>query len=254
MTRILIIAGNTFREVIRDRIFYILLFFAIVLILISKALGWISIENDTRIIANFSLASINIFALLVTVFLGATLVYKEVEKRTLYSVLAKDVGRHHFVLGKYLGLLGTAWICVAGMGVIFFLYLLAMGGAPTAAMLLALYGVLLELTVITAVSLLFSSVTSPVLSAIITFVLFLAGHSVENIRMFLAESKDDPSDAFFVAAYYVLPNLENFNFKNFVGADRLPEAGHVLLVTLYGAVYAAVLLVVTLMVYRRKDF
>jgi len=254
MYRMFIIAGNTFREVIRDRIFYVLLFFAVALIAVSKALGWISIEHDTRVIANISLASINLFALLITVFLGANLVYKEIEKRTLHSVLAKDIRRWQFVLGKYLGLLGTAYLCVAGMGVIFFFYLLGMGGSPTWAMVLALYGILLELMLITAVSLLFSSLTSPILSAIITFVLFLTGHYMEVIRKFLAESKDDPSDILFVFAYSVLPNLENFNFKNYVGTPGFPEAEHVLLSTLYGIVYTGLLLLITLVVYRRKDF
>ncbi|MHC5036132.1 MAG: ABC transporter permease [Planctomycetota bacterium] len=233
MSRILVIAGNTFREVIRDRIFYILIFFAILLIVLSKALGWISIEHDERVITNLSLAAVHIFALMITVFLGTNLVYKEVEKRTLYSVLAKDVRRWQFLLGKYFGLLGTAYLCVAGMGIIFFAYLLVMGGLPTGMMVLALYGILLELMLITSISLLFSSVTSPVLSAFITFALFLTGHSMED---------------------YVLPNLENFNFKNFVGAPNGPALEHVLLSTGYAVFYTAILIAITLVIYRKKDF
>ena len=254
MSRILAIAGNTFREVIRDRIFYILIFFAVGLIVLSKALGWISIEHDTRVIANLSLASINLFALLVTVFLGTHLVYKEVEKRTLYSVLAKDVRRWQFVLGKYFGLLATAALCVAGMGGIFFLYLLVMGGQPTGAMVLALYGILLELLIITALSLLVSGLTSPILSAFIVFVMFLTGHSVEVVRKFVVEMKYEASDLPLMVAYWIIPNLSNCNFKNFVGSDVLPDGNHVLLSTLSAGVYSGALLVLTLLVYRRKDF
>ncbi|MHC5080430.1 MAG: ABC transporter permease [Planctomycetota bacterium] len=254
MSRILVIAGNTFREVIRDRIFYILIFFAILLIVLSKALGWISIEHDERVITNLSLAAVHIFALMITVFLGTNLVYKEVEKRTLYSVLAKDVRRWQFLLGKYFGLLGTAYLCVAGMGIIFFAYLLVMGGLPTGMMVLALYGILLELMLITSISLLFSSVTSPVLSAFITFALFLTGHSMEVVRKFVKELEFDAPDPLLTFAYYVLPNLENFNFKNFVGAPNGPALEHVLLSTGYAVFYTAILIAITLVIYRKKDF
>ncbi|MHC4598233.1 MAG: ABC transporter permease [Planctomycetota bacterium] len=254
MSRIVAIAGNTFREVIRDRIFYIIIFFAVGLIVVSKALGWISIEHDTRVIANLSLASINLFALLVTVFLGTNLVYKEVEKRTLYSVLTKDVRRYQFVLGKYFGLLATATLCVAGMGAIFFLYLLVMGGKPTAAMGLALYGILLELLIITALSILVSGLTSPILSAFIVFVLFLTGHSVEVVRKFVVEMKYEASDLPLMIAYWTIPNLENCNFKNFVGSPHSPEAKFVLFSTLYAVVYSGALMAVALVIYRRKDF
>ncbi|MHC4780113.1 MAG: ABC transporter permease [Planctomycetota bacterium] len=254
MSRILAIAGNTFREVIRDRIFYIIIFFAVALIALSKALGWISIEHDTRVIANLSLAAINLFALLITIFLGTNLVYKEIEKRTLYSVLAKDVRRWQFVLGKYLGLLGTSYLCVAGMGAIFFFYLLVMGGTPDWAMVLALYGILLELMLITAISLLFSSVTSPILSACITFALFLTGHTIEVVRKFVDEMAFDSSDPLLMVAYYVIPNLENFNFKNFVGAPQLPEGRFLLFSTLYALVYSGILMAITLVIYRKKDF
>lgn len=254
MSRILVIAGNTFREVIRDRIFYVLVFFAAVLIAVSKALGWISIGHDTRVIADFSLAAIQLLAMTITVFLGANLVYKEIEKRTLYSVLSKDVGRWQFVLGKYAGLVATASLCVVGMGAIFFLYLLAMGGTPTGAMGVALYGILLELALVTALSLFLSSLTSPILAAIATFVLFLAGHSVEIIRDYMTVTQKGDSDLLLLVSYYVLPNLENFNFKNYVGAPAPPPGEFILLATAYGVVYAGALLALTLLVYRRKDF
>ncbi len=254
MSRILVIAVNTFREVIRDRIFYILLFFAVVLIAISKALGWISIGYDERVIADFSLAAITLFSLLITVFLGTNLVYKEVEKRTIYSVLSKDLRRWQFLLGKYVGLLATASFCVVGMGVIFMVYLVAMGGTPTGAMVLALYGILLELMLITAISLLFSSVASPILSAFITFALFLTGHSMEAILEFLEVTRPGKVDPLLRFAYHVLPNLENFNFKNFVGAPESPEASFVLFSTLYALVYSGALLAITLVLYRKKDF
>jgi ABC-type transport system involved in multi-copper enzyme maturation permease subunit len=256
MGKIIAIAGNTFREVIRDRVLYIIAFFAAALIGLSKALGWISIDHDLKVIADFSLAGIDGFALLVTVFLGTTLVYKEVEKRTLYSVLAKDIVRPQFVLGKYLGLFGTAVLCVAGMGAIFFVYLLVMGGRPTAAMALALYGIVLELMLITSISLLLSSLASPVLSAIITFALYLTGHSMEVLRKFIVELEygGKTGDWFLTFAYNVLPNLENFNFKNYVSGAALPDAGFVLFSTLYALVYSCVLLAVTLAVYQTKDF
>lgn len=254
MKRTAVIALNTVREVVRDRIFYILVFFAVLLIAVSKALGWISIDQDVKIIRDFSLAAIQLFVLLVTIFLGTNLVYKEVDKRTIYTILSKDIRRWQFVLGKYAGLWATAILCVAGMSAVFLLYLLLLGGSPDAAILLALYGIVLELAVITSLSLLLSSLTSPVLSAFLTLGLFGVGHSVDVLRRFTEELAYDSVEPLARAAYYLLPNLENFNYKTYVGSGRLPPAGDVLGATAYAAVLSAVFLALTLLVYRKRQF
>jgi ABC-type transport system involved in multi-copper enzyme maturation permease subunit len=248
------IAQNTVREIVRDKVFYILVFFALSLIALSKALGWISMQQDVKVIQDIALAAINLFVLLITIFLGTNLVYKEVEKRTIYSVLSKDVGRWQFVLGKALGLWATAVLCVAGMSATAVLYLVLLGGTLEPAFFLALYGIVLELGLITSISLLFSSLTSPVLSAFITFAFYVAGHSVEVLRKFVDEALARGFDPVAEFVYYALPNLENSNFKMFVGSPDLPEAGHVLWATVYTAVYSAVLIGLTLVVYRRKSF
>jgi len=254
MGKVAVIALNTVREVVRDKVFYILLFFAVLLIAVSKALGWISMDQDVKVIKDLSITAINLFVPLITVFLGTNLVYKEVEKRTLFTILSKDIGRWQFVLGKYFGLLSAAVLCVLGMSGVFFLYLLLMGGDLEASLFLAIYGIVLELTLITSISLLFSSLTSPILSAFITFVFYLLGHSVEVLRKFVEEYEYKGFEPVARAVYYLLPNLENSNFKLFVGSSQLPEAGHVVWATVYVVGYSAVLLGLTLLVYRRKSF
>jgi len=254
MGRIAAIAMNTVREVMRDRVFYILVFFAILLIATSKALGWISMDQDVKVIQDFSLAAIHLFVLLITIFLGTNLVYKEVEKRTIYTILSKDIRRWHFVLGKYFGLLGTALLCVAGMSAVFFVYLLILGGRWETSLFLAIYGMVLELALITSLSLFFSSLTSPVLSAFLTLSIYMVGHSVDVLRKFVEELNYESFDFIATSIYYLLPNLENVNFKMYVGSGHLPETGEVALASLYMLVYTAILLGLTLLIYRRKQF
>ncbi len=254
MGKVIAIAGNTVREVVRDKVFYILVFFAVLLIAVSKALGWISMEQDVKVMKDFSIAAINLFVLLITIFLGTTLVYKEIDKRTIYTILSKDVGRWQFVLGKYFGLLAAASMCMAGMTAVFIVYLLVMGGGVEASLFLAVGGMLLELMLITSVSLLFSGLTSPVLSAFITFCFFLLGHSVEVLRKFVEEFEFQGLEPMANAIYYLFPNLENCNFKMYVGSGTLPEAAHVLWAAAYAAGYSAALIGITLVIYRRKDF
>jgi Cu-processing system permease protein len=252
--RVVAIAGNTFREVKRDRVLYLLVFFALVLMALGRALGWISIEEDVKLVIDLSLAAISLFALLITIFLGASLIYKEVDKRTLYTILSKDVGRTEFVLGKFLGLLGTFAVCILLMGAAFAVNVLLCGGTLNATMGAALYGLLLELTVITAFSIAFAMVTSPILSAIVTLAFYLVGHSTEILRKF----SENPAHAGFrplaTALYYVLPNLENFNLR-YEAAYALPvPAVRLLLMTGYAVLFAGIFLGAASLVFGRKSF
>ena len=248
------IALNTYREVKRDRVLYLLLFFALALMALSQALGWISIEEDVKLVTDLSLAAVSIFALLITIFLGANLIYKEIDKRTLYTILAKDVSRAEFVVGKFLGLLGTFTVCLLLMGAAFYVNLTISGGTVNPTMGAAVYALLLELTVITSFSIFFALLTSPILSAICTLAFYLVGHSTETLRSFTAVPGREALRPFADALYYVLPNLDNFNLR-YEASYAIPiEATRLLAMTVYAALVAAVFLGAAIVVFNRKNF
>jgi Cu-processing system permease protein len=251
---VIAIAANTFREVKRDRVLYLLVFFALILMALGQALGWISIEEEVKLVTDLSLAAISVFALLITIFLGASLIYKEVDKRTLYTILSKDVGRTQFVLGKFFGLLGTFAVCILLMGSAFAANVLLCGGSLNPTMAAALYALLLELTVITAFSIAFALVTSPILSAICTLAFYLVGHSTEILVKFTAGPAHAGFRPFAKALYYVIPNLENFNLR-YEAAYAIPvPAVRLLLMTGYAVVVSGLLLAFASAVFSRKSF
>src|SRR5205085_6302839 len=176
--RISAIAFNTFREAIRDRVLYNLILFALLLVSSAVLFGQISIGIERIVVINLSLTSISIFGVLIAIFIGIGLVSKEIDKRTLYTVLAHPVRRWQFIVGKFFGLAGTLAVNTSLMAIGFFAALLYVAHrlAPTdLTLLVAIYFIVLQLVVLTAVALLFSSFSSPVLSAVMTFALFIIG-------------------------------------------------------------------------------
>jgi ABC-type transport system involved in multi-copper enzyme maturation permease subunit len=251
---VLTIAGNTFREVKRDKVLYLLVFFALVLMILGRVLGWISIEETIKLVVDLSLAAISVFGLLITIFLGASLIYKEIEKRTLYTILSKDVGRTEFLLGKFLGLLALFAVCIALMGVAFLLNVLLCGGSLNGTMFLALYALFLELTVITAFSIAFAMVTSPILSAICTLAFYFVGHATETLVEFTAGGKNPGFKPFAMALYYVFPNLENYNIRTEAAYGLSVGFERIALMTGTAVLFSALFLGVAALVFRRKSF
>ncbi len=248
------IAFNTFREVKRDRVLYLLLFFAVGLMALSQALGWISIEEDVKLVTDLSLAAVSVFALLITIFLGANLIYKEIDKRTLYTILAKDVSRAQFIIGKFLGLLGTFTICLLLMGGAFVINLMISGGSVNATMGAAVYALLLELTVITSFSIFFALLTSPILSAICTLAFYLVGHSTETLRSFTEVKGREGLRPIANALYYALPNLENFNLRYEASYAMPIEASRLLAMTGYAALISSIFIGAAIVIFNRKNF
>src|SRR5207253_11226608 len=156
MNRITVIALNTFRETLRDKILYNLVFFGLLLIGSSILLSTLTIGEQVKIIEDIGLASINLFGVIIAIFVGIGLVSKEIEKRTIYSIIAKPVPRYLFLLGKYSGLALTLFVNVSIMAAGFFLALLASGVTVQLALLKAIGLIFMELLVITAVAVLFS--------------------------------------------------------------------------------------------------
>jgi len=263
MNSVLVIAQNTFRENVRDKVLYNLILFALILIISSLLIGQLSLGNEVRIILDLGLASISVFGMLIAVFLGIGLVYKELDKRTVYALLAKPVHRHAFILGKYLGLLLTLLVNVAIMTAGLALALLYHGGASWGALVRlvpAVFMIFLSLAMVTALALLFSTFSTPALSALFTFLLWVAGHFGKDLLRFGEIAQSAVLRWISVGAYYVLPNFSVFTIADsrYITRDATyPLAADPLLVggaALYCVLYCAVVLSLAVLVFLRRDF
>ncbi len=263
LRRVLAIAGNTYRENIRDRVLYNLILFALIMILSSLALGKLTLGNEDKVITDLGLSSISVFGMLIAIFIGIGLVYKELEKRTVYALLAKPVHRYEWILGKYAGLLFTLLVNVAIMTVglaLAMMYTGHIGAGGYLRLLPAVYLIFLSLALITALALLFSTFSTPALSALFTFFLWVIGHFGKDLLSFGEITESAPVRWLCRALYYVIPNLANFKILD--SRSILQNAGYfqpidpvsILLATIYCIVYCGILISLATLIFMRRDF
>jgi ABC-type transport system involved in multi-copper enzyme maturation permease subunit len=251
---ITVIARNTFKEAVRDRVLYLLLFFAAVSILFARVLALLTVGDRVKIIKDIGLASISLFGALMAILIGTGLVYKEIEKRTIFTLLSKPLRRHEFLLGKFLGLVLTLAVLLAAMSLIFLALVLVHTGTIEWNLLLAVLYIFFELILITAVAILFSSFSTPILSSLFALAFYLIGHFSWSLETLLKKIPAGATRTFLLIIYTLLPDLENFNIKSEV-VHGLPVAGaHLLYSAAYGLVYTAFILGLAIVIFRRRDF
>lgn len=255
LPRIMAIAKNAFREAIRDRILYNLIVFVLLITASAIFLGELTAGQDERVIVDLGLSAVLLFGSFIAIFVGVGLVWKEIEKRTVYSVFAKPVTRAEFIVGKYLGLCLTLLLNIAVMGVGVSLALLYVGGSS---LIPSVWGavvlIFLELTILTAVAIMFSSFSTPALSALLTFFVFIIGHFSASLLDLATSLGSNAAVWFFSALYYILPNLSNFSFIVNAANGQVPTAAFLGGATVYAIGYDAVVLVITVLVFRRRNF
>jgi ABC-type transport system involved in multi-copper enzyme maturation permease subunit len=251
------IALNTFRESVRDRVLYNLVLFVLLLVGASIFLGELSLAQETRIIINVGLSAMLVFGVLIAIFIGIGLVYKELDKRTVYNLLSKPVHRYEFILGKYFGLCFTLLVNTAVMALAVIVALMYIKRGPDAIqlhILPAAYLIFLELMVITAVALLFSSFSSPMLSALLAFFLFIIGSFSADLKLFAETVGSGAVRALCQALYYLLPNLANFHYITETAHGQAAPARLVAAATIYAALYITALLSGTVLIFQRRNF
>jgi ABC-type transport system involved in multi-copper enzyme maturation permease subunit len=251
-----VVAINTFREAVRDRVLYNLVFFALMMIGAAILVGEISIGIERLVIINLGLSAISIFGLVMAVFIGVGLVYKEIEKRTLYSLLSKPVRRWEFLVGKYWGLLLTLAVNTSLMtvGLAAALYYV---GRPfvraDASILVAVYFIVLELALVTALALFFSCFSTPMLSTLFTLGIYVTGIFSSDIREFGNLTNDAWLKTAMRILYYLIPNFHNFNAIAAAGHGETIPAWLIGQNTIYALLYVALLLVASSAVFSRRN-
>ncbi|MGH9470387.1 MAG: ABC transporter permease [Terriglobia bacterium] len=252
--RIATIARHTFKQSVRDKVLYSLIVFAFLLIGASILFSKISVGIQQVILINLGLGAISVFGLLIAIFIGISLVWRELERRTLYNILSKPVARREFILGKYLGLLLTLVVNTAVMAAGFYAVLFLQDrSAPALGSLEAIYMIILELGLVVGVALLFSCISSPALSALFTFCIFIIGNFLADIRSFGHSTGSAWISSLTGALYYLLPNFSGFNVITRVAHGNLVPGGLLLSASLYALFYATVLVCASILIFEQRE-
>ena len=245
---------NTYRESIRNRVLLNILIFALGLILLSAAVGEWSMGEQARVIKDLGLSAMSVFGLLIAIFIGIRLMVQEMEQRTIYIIASKPIHRWEILVGKYLGLAVTLMVNVILMSLALLGMNVLIEGMPDLSLLPAILLIMIEILVIVAFSLFFSTLMNPQLSAIATMTIYIIGHLTNFFYDYVQVYPDKGFHWLFKALYYSMPNLEKLNLK-LVVVEHIPQPPFtVALSALYGLCWVAGLLIVTILVFNRKDF
>lgn len=254
--RTVAIARNAFREAVRDRVLYNLILFVLLLIASAIFLGELSGGAEEKITIDLGLSAMLLFGVFIAIFVGVGLVYKEIERRTLYAILAKPVSRAEFVIGKYLGLCLTLLVNTAIMGAGLSLALVYehRGWNPLIGRIWpAIFLIYVELMIVTGVAMLFSSFSSPALSALLTLFVFIIGHFSNDLKMLSQSSSGAATQWLFAGLYFLLPNLVNYNAITLASHGLSPSGRAVALSLSYGLIYVVVLVAATTLIFNRRN-
>lgn len=254
MKRIWAIATNTFREAVRDKVLHSILFFAALLLVVSVAMRDIAIGDTAKVVRGVALGGIAGIGAIIAIFLGVGLVWKEIERKTVYTLASKPLPRWMLLLGKYVGL----WITLAvEVGVLALLYVVIIGaqqGFPPSGFFVAILMLMLELTLLTAWSTLFSTFASPMTASAYSLCIYVIGHFADDLRRFGQSAQDPGYRQVALALYRVVPNLEVFNVRAEAVHSVVVPVSEIAWAATYGLGYTAAVLAVASVVFERRDF
>ena len=256
MNNIYTIALNTFRESIRSRILYALLVFAILVVFVSSLFGSVTIGDQRKVVKDFGLFSISLFAVLYAVISGAALLNKELSKKTIYNILSKAVTRSEFVVGKYLGMLSMVAFMTLCMSLALAVYLAWFGEGVDFGVLEAGIYICLELSIVCAAAIFFSSiVVTPLLSGIFTFGVFVAGRSIEYLLYFVKEKQAGSLlEAILTGLYTILPHLNKLNVADYLVQGETMGGSYFAWCFTYTISYSCILLILGKIIFSKREF
>jgi ABC-type transport system involved in multi-copper enzyme maturation permease subunit len=254
MKRIKAIFENTFKESLRQKILLLLVIFALLMIAVSVFLEPFALGEAPKIMRDFGLAAASLFGVLTTIIVGSALIHKDIEKRTLYTVLVKPVRRSEIVIGKFLGLGALVTILVLAMLVIHQIVLFIHEGRLDPYLLISFPFTVIEISVMLGILLLFSSFSSVTLTSVMGVILFVVGHAMPDLKLFADTTRVAGLKEIAYGVYYVLPNLENFNYRIDL-AYKIPlQTDQILFSVCYGVIYTVFLLYLTTLIFERREF
>ncbi len=254
MSRIWVIATNTFREAVRDRVLNSILFFAAIVLGVSLALREISIGDTEKVVRGVALGGVSLLGALIAVFLGVGLVYKEIERKTIYTLASKPIPRWQLLLGKYLGLWITLGAEVALLTLFYVVIVGSQQGLPGLPIFVSMAMLMVELSLVTAWATLFSTFAAPTTATAYTLCVYLIGHFADDLKLFGEAAEPGAFRTMTEVLYRVVPNLETFNLRTEAVHGVAVPASELAWSAAYGLGYTAVVLAIAMMVFERRDF
>ncbi|AFZ13106.1 ABC-2 type transporter [Crinalium epipsammum PCC 9333] len=253
--RIWAIASNGFREVIRDRILYLIGLFALLMVAAWRILPEVAAGTEDKMLLDFGLAFATALGVVVATFVGTGLVNKEIDKRTILLLVTKPVSRAELIIGKHLGLSGVLAVLVTAMTVIY-LIILTLGKVsyPMSSLVISQAYLFLELSLLTAVALLFGVFTSSLLAVFLTFAVYLVGHLSQDMIKFAGITRNPGFQQFAEKLYLVVPDLSRLDLKNNAVYGILPPPESLLTNAVYGLIYTILLLTIAILIFSRREF
>ncbi|MCI0542763.1 ABC transporter permease [bacterium] len=252
MKYIIAIAKNTFRETIRDRLLIgivaLAVFFTVILFYLSDA----SLGEDRRVLTSVGLGGIYLFGTFITLFLGATLLAKETEKKTLYFVLSRPISRAGMLAGKFFGLLASVSVSILILSLAYFIALYLKVGGFDAESVLAISFQLLESSLLIAIIIFLSIFLRPVLATIAAIVVLYAGHSLTTL-VAMAEKINPLLGKLALIFSYIFPNLEKFNIRNDIIYNFTISPPEIIFTILYAIFGTALALLFAAIVFKKKE-
>jgi ABC-type transport system involved in multi-copper enzyme maturation permease subunit len=247
------IAANTVREAIRDRILYLFVGFAVVTVVSTKLFGMLTVGDESKIIKDIGLASLQFFSMLIAVMMSMILISREVDNRTVFNILAKPVRRWQFILGKYLGLVSIVAANILLITVVLMLVVLIVAGELDLMLLFAAAMTLLEMLVLAAFATLFAVLTRPILGSLMTLAIFIVGHMSADLWLLTRQLPGALTRTAVTVVYYLLPNLERFAFRTEVVHDLPISGAAVVWAVIYAGAFVAVVLFLANLRFHGKD-
>jgi ABC-type transport system involved in multi-copper enzyme maturation permease subunit len=255
ITRIFAIATNGFREVIRDRILYVIAFFVLLLIFASRILPPIAVGADEKIFLDLGISGISLLGAIVAIFVGTGLINKEIEKRTVLILIPKPLTTTEFIIGKHLGLSAVLIVLVATMTIVYLSLMSLLGiNYPLQSLLVAIGYILLELALLTAIAMTFGVFTSSILATLLSFGVLIMGHLSRDLLQLGKITENPGIEKITKTLFLILPDLERLNLKNGAVYNILPSTGELVSSLIYAALYIILLLSITVIIFSRRQF
>jgi len=254
MHRVIAILENTFKESLRQKILLLLIIFAVLLIIISVFLEPFALGEAPKILRDFGLGATALFGVLTTIIIGSALVHKDIEKKTIYTVLSNPVKRGEVILGKFLGLSALVFLLVCAMLIMHQLVIFIYEGTFDLRMLISLPFTLIEVMVLLGILLLFSSFSSTTMTSIMGVIFFVVGHAMPDLKLFADQTQVPAIKTIAYGFYYILPNLENFNLRIDLAYGLPLYWDQLLFSILYGLIYVILLLYITKIIFEHREF
>ncbi|MDP2090390.1 MAG: ABC transporter permease [Candidatus Gracilibacteria bacterium] len=248
------IALNTFKEIVRNKFLYLILFFAFVFIVFSMALGKLTIGDDTKIIVDFGLAMIEIFGLVGVLFVGSQLLFKEIEGKTIFLILSKPIQRYEFILGKFFGFSATIFLIIFLQSILFLIVLLIKDIEITKLIAFSLLFTFFKLEILLGLVFFFSTFMSNILTILVSLMIYFLSHSFSILQDIAYKTGNVVAVYFTKGLQLLFPPFEALNIKDIIGSFENFHLNFFLFNSAYSIVYLTIILFFTIQIFNRKKF